>query len=137
MAVEQYHHLKHNSTKIQVDSAIRDGNGAKIDTTYVKMNNLGNASVGQAKKIEYTGDVSLRDLTLVDANSSDVPGYMYKYSFSATGATVDHTPFVIFTPQEILKGVWAPNAGTDVGVIYLYANVQLDTLAVTCGYVLL
>ena len=36
MALEQYHHLKHDSMKIQVDSAIRDGSGAKIDTTYLK-----------------------------------------------------------------------------------------------------
>lgn len=31
-----YHHMYHEGYKIQVDSAIRDGGGAKIDSTYVK-----------------------------------------------------------------------------------------------------
>ena len=31
-----YEHIKYNNNKVQVDSAIRDGNGAQIDTTYLK-----------------------------------------------------------------------------------------------------
>lgn len=43
----QYQHLKHGGDKILVDAAIRDGNGAKIDTTYATKTELaGKADTG-------------------------------------------------------------------------------------------
>ena len=35
-----YKYLTYDGSKIQVDSAIRDGNGAQIDTNYLKKNKL-------------------------------------------------------------------------------------------------
>lgn len=78
---ETYKYIKLEDTKLQVDSAIRDGNGAKIDTTYAKktdLNNKQNKLIAgdnitidqETNTISATGSGFLPEFTLENAESA-------------------------------------------------------------------
>ena len=70
-----YEHIKFNNNKVQVDSAIRDGNGLKIDTNYsLKSNTIADVIYDTAnKKIQKTKNGTTTDLVTFGSNAfSDV-----------------------------------------------------------------
>lgn len=69
-----YEHIKYNNNKVQVDSAIRDGNGAKIDTTYATQTTVaGKAPTSHASSATTygTGDSTHYGHVKVDNAMSD------------------------------------------------------------------
>ena len=96
MALEQYHHLKHNSTKIQVDSAIRDGSGAKIDTTYLKKTESAPNAINATNAVN-DGDGSKIDETYLKV--SDLLNLVYPVGSIYT--SVSSTD-----PHNIFGGTW-------------------------------
>lgn len=62
MVQTDYEHITHNGTKLQVDSAIRDGTGRRIDTNYAKKVETYNLQATAENITEITISHSLGDI---------------------------------------------------------------------------
>jgi len=110
--VATYSHLLLNSKKIQVDSAIRDGNGLKIDVSYQKKNVI----VSNTSVSSWVSDNTYAD-------------YPYRASIAITGVTANDTAEVVFAVAQATSGDYAPVCETYAGGVYVYSAVN-DTITI-------
>lgn len=85
--------------------------------------------------ITYT-DKTVSSWAAVASNESDYfEDYPYRGTINCSGATVDHIPFVVFSPSDVNSGQFASVAksGTDLVYIYGIANdLQPTILNIIC-----
>ena len=79
-----YKKLTYDSSKVQVESAIRDGNGVKIDTNYVRSN----TSITGATKCKITYDSKGLVTTGADLSASDIPSLSWSKITSGKPTTL-------------------------------------------------
>ena len=109
-----YKKLQYDSSKVQVESAIRDGNGVKIDTNYARK-----AIILSNTQVTFSSN----------PDTSTNTDYPYRGTISATGVTSSTPVDVTFADEEANSLHYASWCTTDTDVIYLYSTVN-DTITI-------
>lgn len=66
-------------------------------------------------------DKTVSSWAAVASNESDFyEDYPYRGTVSCSGATADHIPMVVFSPNDVSNGYYAPVAKSSADVVYIY-----------------
>ena len=66
-------------------------------------------------------DKTVSSWAAVASSESDYfEDYPYRGTINCSGATVDHIPFVVFSPNDAISGKYASVAKSDLNKIYIY-----------------
>ena len=112
-----YEHLKYNNNKIQVDSAIRDGNGAQIDTTYAKKADISYQYINA--QVEFTSTPS---------GDAFLSTYPYRGTFQSDRISANTYASITLSDAQSKSGMYAPFCVTGSHVLYVYARVDVGTV---------
>ena len=118
-----YKKLTYDSSKVQVESAIRDDEGVKISTNYVKKSEMPFQLI----------DTTVEFVANTDASTST--DYPYRAAVTINGITANTYAEVIYSDAQNDSGDYANFCVTDTDTLYLYArsNVgeqQIPTISI-------
>ena len=133
-----YEHILLNGNKVQVDSAIRDGNGVKIDTNYAKKADLATvATSGSYNDLKNKPNIpAIPSITVTDSQSgnavTDVTASGHKITLSRgkTFSEVGHTHSIanVTGLQDSLDGKYVkPSGGIPKSDLASAVQTSLDT----------
>lgn len=154
-----YRPLSYTDAKVQVESAIRDGEGVKISTNYAKKTEiqngvltintqggttLGTFSANQSTNTPVTitlpnGTVQLLNQsvtfdtytpTQAEIDAGTYDEFPYKASVSVTGVTSSTYAEVTYSEEQATSLNFATFCDTGTGVIYLYSRTNVGTVTI-------
>ena len=110
-----YKKLTYDSKKVQVESAIRDGNGVKIDTNYVK-------------KSEVSMQVTNVEVTFALQSTPEYDEYPYRAEYSNAYITANTYAEVVYDDEQATSLNYAPFVDTASSKLYIYSRTDVGTV---------
>lgn len=143
-----YKKLQYDDTKVQVESAIRDGEGVKISTNYAKKteikdgtltintnggSTLGTFSANQSTNQTVTlpnGTVQLLNQSVTFVSDNTYEEFPYRATVSVTGVTASTYAEVTYSEEQATSLNFATFIETATDVIYLYSRTNVGTVTI-------